>query len=564
MPDGKDTSSDSASLSPTTGPARSWGWLRNKPRRVVVALLALGLGLLVTAYAAFQVRLSIEKKAADQFAFACDQITLKIQERLTAYALLLRGGQGLFAASDAVTREEWHAYVEAVRASEIVPGYQGIGFSQFIAKEDLAAHIARLRGEGFSDYAVQPAGERDAYSSIIYLEPFAGRNLRAFGYDMFSDPVRRQAMERARDTGRATLSGKVTLVQEDGKDVQAGTLMYFPVYRQRAPTNTVEERRAALLGWVYSPYRMNDLMNGIMQQDWRIVGDAPLDLHIYDGQEASAANLLFDSQPAGQKEPVNLFHQTRTMTFNGRPWHLEFNARQAASQIKNTPAWVTLAGGVVISGLIFGLLMVIYKRSDALEMAEELAAQIRGMAFQDSLTRLPNRRLLHDRIEMALAGNRRSGQHAALLMIDLDNFKPLNDRHGHAAGDHLLIEVARRLRACVREVDTVARIGGDEFVVLLVGFDQDAGKATEKALAVAENIRVALARPYVLSLDQGQVQLVEHVCSCSIGVALAGSADTDQNKIMNRADHAMYQAKKSGRNRVAMSNSAPPGRDDGA
>ena len=533
----------------------AWAWLHNRPVRLFIASLAFGLGLLVTIFAAYNVRLSIEKKASLQFASLCDQITLKIRERLTAYALLLQGGQGLFAASAAVTREEWRSYVEAVEASETVPGLQGIGFAEFITKEDLDVHVARLRGEGFPGYEVQPAGERDSYAAIVYLEPFAERNLRALGYDMFSESVRRQAMERARDTGTATLSGKVTLVQEDGHDVQAGSLMYVPVYRQGAPTGTVAERRAALRGWVYSPYRMNDLMKGIVG-NWEILGDIPLDLRIYDGPDTSPANLLFDSRPEGKPEPDTLFHQERTISFNGQPWCLVFCGIRTPTQLNYLSAWLTLAGGAIMSSLILGLLIVLYKRSDAVEMAETLAGQIRNMAFHDSLTDLPNRRLLHDRMEMALAGNKRTGQHGALLMIDLDNFKPLNDRHGHAAGDHLLVEVARRLRGCVREIVTVARIGGDEFVVLLTGLDRDPAKAADESLGVAEKIRAALARPYVVLLNQGTDQFVEHVCSCSIGVALAGHLDTDQPQIIHRADDAMYQAKKRGRNRVAMSPAA--------
>ena len=546
---------DSASPSNRAGSAHAWGWLHNRPARLFIASLAFGLGLLVTIFAAYNVRLSIEKKASLQFASLCDQITLKIRERLTAYALLLQGGQGLFAASAAVTREEWRSYVEAVEASETVPGLQGIGFAEFIAKEDLDVHVARLRGEGFPVYEVQPAGERDSYAAIVYLEPFTERNLRALGYDMFSESVRRQAMERARDTGAAALSGKVTLVQEDGHDVQAGSLMYVPVYQQGAPTGTVAERRAALRGWVYSPYRMNDLMKGIVG-NWEIRGDIPLDLRIYDGPDTSPANLLFDSRPEAKPESDTFFHQERTINFNGRPWCLVFCGMRTPSQLNYLSAWLTLAGGAIISSLILGLLMVVYKRSDAVEMAENLAGQIREMAFHDSMTDLPNRRLLHDRMEMALAGNKRTGQHCALLLIDLDNFKPLNDRHGHAAGDHLLIEVAHRLRACVREIDTVARIGGDEFVVLLTGLDRDRAKAAAESLAVAEKIRASLARPYVVLLNQGTDQFVEHVCSCSIGVALADHSDTEQPEIMHRADEAMYEAKKRGRNCVAMSQAA--------
>ena len=195
-------------------------------RKTLPAWVMLCLCLLATLFTSLQVRRASEQDAASQFAFVCDQVTLKIKERLSAYALILQGGAGLFAGSGAVDRRKWRAYVESLRAERSVPGVQGIGFAQLIPAGGLAEHVARIRSEGFPDYSVRPFGARAIYTSIIYLEPFRDRNLRAFGFDMFSEPVRRAAMEQARDSGEAALSGKVELVQETGTDVQAGTLMY--------------------------------------------------------------------------------------------------------------------------------------------------------------------------------------------------------------------------------------------------------------------------------------------------------------------------------------------------
>jgi diguanylate cyclase (GGDEF)-like protein len=178
--------------------------------------------------------------------------------------------------------------------------------------------------------------------------------------------------------------------------------------------------------------------------------------------------------------------------------------------------------------------------------------QVRQLAFTDALTGLPNRRLLTDRMRQTVLTNKRSGHYAAAMYLDLDNFKPLNDRHGHAAGDQLLIEVANRLRACVREVDTVARIGGDEFVVMLSELDTDAQASGDQASAVAEKIRASLAAPYVLTVRQpGQPDgTVEHHGSCTIGVKLFSPTTSDLDAVLREADRAMYQAKELGRNRV--------------
>jgi diguanylate cyclase (GGDEF)-like protein len=138
------------------------------------------------------------------------------------------------------------------------------------------------------------------------------------------------------------------------------------------------------------------------------------------------------------------------------------------------------------------------------------------------------------------------------MILDLDNFKPLNDQHGHLAGDLLLVEAASRLLLCVREMDTVARFGGDEFVVMLSELDGDAVASHRRARMVAEKIRSALAKPYVLTLrqeDQTAVT-VEHHCTASIGVALFVNHETAQEDILKRADDAMYRAKDAGRNAI--------------
>lgn len=178
--------------------------------------------------------------------------------------------------------------------------------------------------------------------------------------------------------------------------------------------------------------------------------------------------------------------------------------------------------------------------------------QIKHLAFYDPLTQLPNRRMLNDRLAMAMAGSKRSGLHGAVLLLDLDNFKPLNDEQGHAAGDLLLIEVARRLNATVREVDTVARLGGDEFVVVLSNLKEAEALSRDEAMAVAEKIRVTLEQPYLLQVvrDGAQEQTISHLCSCCVGVALFLGENESQNAVLKRADDAMYQAKQAGRNTV--------------
>ena len=182
--------------------------------------------------------------------------------------------------------------------------------------------------------------------------------------------------------------------------------------------------------------------------------------------------------------------------------------------------------------------------------------QIRNLAFYDALTKLPNRRMFEDRLNQAMAASKRSGHYGALMFLDMDNFKPLNDRYGHSAGDLLLKEVARRIISCVREMDTVSRFGGDEFVVMLTELDTDKQSSITQTGVVAEKIRTILAKPYKLVLQhEGEAETtIEYQCTASIGVVMFINHEYRPDDLLKRADMLMYQAKEKGRNQVRFFN----------
>jgi diguanylate cyclase (GGDEF)-like protein/PAS domain S-box-containing protein len=184
-----------------------------------------------------------------------------------------------------------------------------------------------------------------------------------------------------------------------------------------------------------------------------------------------------------------------------------------------------------------------------------LENEVRHLAFFDPLTSLPNRRLLDDRLGQSLVVSKRSGNYGAVMVLDLDNFKTLNDLHGHHVGDLLLLEVGRRLVDCVRQKDTVARFGGDEFVVIVGELSADQQRSIQQAMEVAEKIRASLVAPYVLTVSQsGQADAtVQHHCSASIGLTLFLGQESNQNDLLKWADAAMYQAKAAGRNAIRLS-----------
>ena len=344
------------------------------------AWITLVVGLMITAAATAYLKSRVELIAAQEFTAQCNVIQHDIKHRLVEHARILLSGAALFAASDTVTREEWHVFTHYQEIEEQLPGIQGIGFSLLIPRGELDRHVQDISRKGFPEYTVKPAGDREVYSSIIYLEPFTGRNLKAFGYDMFSEPVRRAAMERARDANTAALSGKVVLVQETGVDVQAGTLMYAPVYRKNAPIETVAQRRAALQGWVYSPYRMNDLMQGILH-DRNPTQSKHLHLQIFDGAQPSPQNLLYEGHDAGDQKLRHEVRFTRQVpvNFDGQRWTLHFTQNGSGFFTEEyLGVWLTLLGGVTITLLLFALIRTLLDtRAEARRIAEILTMDLK-------------------------------------------------------------------------------------------------------------------------------------------------------------------------------------------
>ena len=325
-------------------------------RRVWPAWGILVAAIILTTLVTLYMKTDVDIQAKREFLFACNEIGCKIDARLQEHQQILLSGAAFFDASDKITREQWRIFTQRLNVESNLPGIQGIGFALLIPPYRLAQHVQDIRNEGFPNYDVRPQGDRGAYSSIIYLEPFLERNLRAFGYDMLSEPVRLAAMERARDLNATALSGKVVLLQETEKDIQAGTLMYVPVYRKGMPIQTIEQRREALFGWVYSPYRMTDLMRGILG-GWDSQEGLRIRLQVYDGARPSPESILYDSHTGKDTGLAPQFTEELQVVFNGSPWTLRFT--QTDGQVALAKVWLTLAGGIIISLLVFGLALVL-------------------------------------------------------------------------------------------------------------------------------------------------------------------------------------------------------------
>lgn len=249
----------------------------------------------------------------------------------------------------------------------------------------------------------------------------------------------------------------------------------------------------------------------------------------------------------------NFFRRMLATLERKRIWHGEILHRRKNGKIY--PMSLTITAVIGEDGLVtnyIGIFTDITRQKSA-------ETEIHNLAYYDPLTNLPNRRLLNDRLIRAATASRRSSRYGAVMFIDLDNFKPLNDVHGHVAGDLLLMEAARRITQCVRAVDTVARFGGDEFVVILGELDIDENISANQANIVAEKIRASLAEPYLLLLQKKEKTkhiTVEHSCTSSIGVTLFAEHHGCHEALLREADMAMYQAKNNGRNQISFLNAA--------
>lgn len=260
----------------------------------------------------------------------------------------------------------------------------------------------------------------------------------------------------------------------------------------------------------------------------------------------AAADLSPPRQPGGQASAALAAEHIATAWRLGRHRFEWVHQRLDNGQL--FPAEVTLS-----TVQLDGEALLLASLRDLTER-KRYEAQIQQLAFYDTLTQLPNRSLLHERLSQALVRGVRTHQYGGLIFLDLDNFKPLNDTHGHAAGDLLLQEAARRMTQGLRAQDTVARQGGDEFVVVLLDLGLHPRAAQRAALHVAHKVRHVLAQPYVLSLpaEGGGTQTVQHHCSASLGLTLFSPDDQSVDAVLKRADDAMYQAKARGRNQVCL------------
>jgi signal transduction histidine kinase len=338
----------------------------------VLPAIILVAGLVCTVLATVQMKRTVERAEAQHFASLVEDRIDAIQDRMETYLALMRGAAGLFAASGDVTGAEFRTYVERLRVGDLYQGIQGVGFSALVPPGQVAAFEAGRQTEQ-PGFRIRPDTPREVYTAITNLEPATEKNQLAIGYDMFSEPVRRQAMEQARDTGNRAMTGKVALVQDDGRPGLFGILIYLPVYETIGGTlpETVEERRRLLRGWVYSPFRSQDLFTRSTSDRRRTT---EIDWEIYDGTAPDPAGLLFRSTAAPLAVDA-AYSTARTAQVAGRNWTLRaVSSESFARDSTRTSFPFIAAGGLLTTVLLFGASLA---QARAMREAEKAREEIR-------------------------------------------------------------------------------------------------------------------------------------------------------------------------------------------
>jgi diguanylate cyclase (GGDEF)-like protein len=488
------------------------------PRRRIwpSAWIACVVGLGFTLGAFGYVRAAIVAEDENRLQQVEDLAAERIREQLVLGDALLASGQGLFSGSRVVSDDEFSRLVGALRLAERAPATRVVGFIARV--EDVRAFEGVQHSLGATDFEIAPEAPRAGAPRAIVTYAVPDGTSLVEGDDIV-DAGLLDALALAREFSTTIATGPIV-----GVDGRSGFALVAPALVPTPPSST-----SAMDGWVFVWIDADEFLSAVV---------APLDLPLAAQLTTTAVGGTTDEVLATWPEPAVLGDagSTRRITDHGHTWTLRIAATgDLGGHSRELPALVLVAG-LALSALATTVAQLI---SSSLER-RRAEAHLSHQATHDPLTELPNRTLFVDRVEQAVARAERSERPVAVLFLDLDRFKVVNDSLGHRAGDELLVAAAQRLRTVVRPADTVARFGGDEFVVLCEEVDE-----TRVAVDVARRIVAALEEPFVLG---GREVFV----SASVGICMATDTRSTPDDLLRNADTAMFRAKGRGGARVAM------------
>ncbi len=349
--------------------------------------LVLAISIAISGFIAwtFQSKSEAELKAA--FATRSGGITEGIERQFANQATLLHGAKGLYAASDKITRAEFHTYFSSLLLSPNDSEITTLAYHELVSAKNLARHIEDVSRQGFPDYRISPAGKRDVYAPLVYIEPFSGNNRKVLGFDPLTVEAERHAISRARETGLVAISSKLTLAQDAGENVP-GFVMYVPMYRNGSPQASAAERGSNFIGWIDAPIRMRAFMERALPG-----GSPDVDIEIFDGTEMSTDSMLFDSDanpkhlirgPAGSLEALS------SIRFGGQTWTVSVRALPSfgGTAVRKEPVMIagigTLLGILLSLALLFGLNSLQRRAIEAQSKVRDEQRMLNEMALRDN------------------------------------------------------------------------------------------------------------------------------------------------------------------------------------
>lgn len=303
----------------------------------IIALLTVAVGVLVSYIFADAVMQQSRKEFEDHASQTTATITAHVSTKLHQYEQLLLDTAGALNTTTQLTKQTWQAYISAARIIERYPSVLGIGYVEKILPSEVTAHEQRMRETGLPDYTVTPTGARSHYTAIIYLEPESAVNQRAIGYDMYSEPHRRAAMDQALATGHVVMSAPVQLVQDADHPEKRGTLFYYPVFASGSSPRTESERRSAMVGYVYIVVRPEDILKTL---DKRAVDLSSVAYRLSD----ETANQMIVANTVTPPENSLQYDTVSTLDIFGRQWKFAVTSYQLALQRLTSPGILMLMG----------------------------------------------------------------------------------------------------------------------------------------------------------------------------------------------------------------------------
>lgn len=336
-------------------------------QREVLAWIVLVLSLLLTISVWYLLTTKVETKKAVQFAAKTERIKSSIKFKMHGYEMMLHGAAGLFNASDYVSRDEWQRYVGSLSLKKHYPGVQTVGFGRYLKDYQVSSYMDSVRADGLKDFAIYPAGDRQEYVILTYIEPFVGVNRKVLGYDTFFEPVRKMSLKKAIDTGDTVISGKVILVEDDNNS-RPGFIMSVPVYDSKLPHDTVPQKRNALKGFVDAAFRMSDFVDNLLATEMD-----DIDVTIFDGDTTDKAALIYTSDPGYSIKKLRLA-QLSTLEVNNHTWTLYIKAKPDFyySRLDTFTSVFILVSGMIISFSLFGIVLgLIRTRNMAIALAKQ-------------------------------------------------------------------------------------------------------------------------------------------------------------------------------------------------